>query len=63
MCLSTAYEITDSGKKKLAEFVSSVVDDGSKITLRDVMGVETVVEGRIRSLDLVNNEIVLVPAS
>ena len=62
MCLSIAYEVTETGRKKLAEFVSSVEEEGGKITLRDVMGLETVVEGRIRKLDLVNNEILLVKA-
>lgn len=59
MCLSTVYEVSDSGRKKILEYVSTVRAEDGKIILTDIMGVEKVVDGAIRSLDLVNNEILL----
>lgn len=59
MCLSTVYEVTDAGRRKILEYVSTVRAEDGKIILTDIMGVEKVVTGAIRSLDLVNNEILV----
>ena len=59
MCLSTVYKADGSERTKLAEYVSSVKSEGDKITLTDIMGLETVVFGAMKSVDLVNNEIVI----
>ena len=59
MCLSTAYELTDGGKEKLCEYVSTVRSEDGSVVLVDIMGIEKTVPGFIRSLDLVNNEILI----
>ena len=59
MCLSTAYEVTAEGREKVCEYVSTVRAEDGKVYLTDIMGLETVVQGTIRSLDLVNNEILV----
>ena len=59
MCLSTVYKADASGKTKLAEYVSGVRAEGDKITLTDIMGIETVVFGTLKSVDLVKNLIVI----
>ena len=59
MCLSTVYKADGSERTKLAEYVSSVQSEGEKIVLTDIMGLETVVYGAMKSVDLVKNEIVI----
>jgi len=59
MCLSTVYKADGSEQTKLAEYVSSVRSEGDKITLTDIMGLETVVYGTLKSVDLVGNQIVI----
>ena len=59
MCLSTVYKADGSERVKLAEYVSGVKAEGDKITLTDIMGLETVVFGTLKSVDLVQNQIVI----
>ena len=59
MCLSTVYKADGSERTKLAEYVSSVKSEGDKITLTDIMGIETVVFGTLKSVDLVANQIII----
>ena len=59
MCLSTVYKADGSERTKLAEYVSGVRTEGDKITLTDIMGLETVVFGTLKSVDLVQNQIVI----
>ena len=59
MCLSTVYKADGSEKTKLAEYVSGVRAEGDRITLTDIMGLETVVIGTLKSVDLVQNQIVI----
>ncbi len=59
MCLSTVYKADGSERTKLAEYVSGVRTEGDKITLTDIMGLETVIFGTLKSVDLVQNEIVI----
>ena len=59
MCLSTVYKADGSERVKLAEYVSGVRAEGDKITLTDIMGLETVVYGTLKSVDLVKNQIVI----
>ena len=59
MCLSTVYKADGSEQTKLAEYVSGVRAEGDKITLTDIMGMETVVFGTLKSVDLVANQIVI----
>ena len=59
MCLSTVYEIGPEGREKVCEYVSAVRAEDGRVILVDIMGAETVLRGSIRSLDLVNNEILV----
>ena len=59
MCLSTVYRENGAQQTKLGEYISGVRAEGSKITLTDIMGAETVVFGRLRSVDLVKNQIII----
>jgi predicted RNA-binding protein len=59
MCLSTVYEVSGDSREKVCEYVSTVRAEDGKVILMDIMGVETVLRGSIRSLDLVNNEILV----
>lgn len=51
MCLSTAYRTGDPNSV-IMEFVSGINVDGDKITLTDVMGDQTTVEGKLVMVDL-----------
>lgn len=59
MCLSTVYDVTDGGKEKVCEYVSNVSAADGNVVLVDIMGIEKTVPGFIRSMDLVNNEILI----
>ena len=53
MCLATVYKEQDDSV--ILRNVSRLDVDGTRIVLRDNMGVETVVEGRILMVDLANS--------
>lgn len=59
MCLSTVYDVSDGGREKICEYVSSVRAEDGTVVLVDIMGIEKSVPGFIRSMDLVNNEILI----
>lgn len=51
MCLSTAYRTSDPDSV-IMEYVSGINVDGDQITLTDVMGDKTTVEGKLVMVDL-----------
>ena len=51
MCLSTVYGRKDGAEKEIVQFVSSIDVNGESIVLTDVMGRETIVEGRLAHAD------------
>lgn len=51
MCLSTAYRTNDPNSV-IMEYVSGIHVDGDQITLTDVMGDTTTVEGKLVMVDL-----------
>ena len=53
MCLATVNKESDDSV--IFKNVSSIVVDGNKLVLRDIMGDERVVEGRILMVDLANS--------
>jgi len=60
MCLSIAYKLVPGGEdEKILEYVSGVKVDGGNIVLTDIMGAETTVAGKIKSMDFVNSKIVI----
>lgn len=61
MCLSTVYQIVDGEPQEVAKLVSGAVVGDGTVTFTDLMGVETVLEGRIASVDLMDNKIVVEP--
>ena len=53
MCLATVYNESDDSV--IFKNVSRIDVDGAKVILRDIMGDERVVEGRILMVDLANS--------
>ena len=53
MCLATVYKESDDSV--IFKNVSRIDEDGDKVILRDIMGDERVVEGRILMVDLANS--------
>ena len=57
MCLATVYKESDN--TVICRNVSRIDVDGEKITLRDILGEENVVTGRILMVDLANSVVKL----
>ena len=57
MCLATVYK--ESDQSVILKNVSRIDVDGTKIILRDIMGEETQVEGRILMVDLANSKVII----
>ena len=53
MCLATVYKEPDN--TVICKNVSRIDVDGEYVTIRDIMGDETRVQGRILMVDLVNS--------
>ena len=53
MCLATVYKASDDSVIFIN--VARIDVDGNKLVLRDIMGDERVVEGRILMVDLANS--------
>ena len=53
MCLATVYKESDD--YVIYKNVARIDVDGNKLVLRDIMGDERVVEGRILMVDLANS--------
>jgi len=62
MCLSTVYVNQNGERRKVADQVGGIDVDGTKVTLTDLLGEETVIEGEIVKVDLMSNFIVIEPA-
>ena len=58
MCLATVYKESDN--TVILKNTSRIDVDGGKLILRDIMGQETVVEGKILMVDLANSVVKLV---
>ena len=57
MCLATVYKESDDSV--IFKNVSRIDVDGEKIILRDIMGDERIIEGRILMVDLANSVVEL----
>ena len=53
MCLATVFKESDDSV--IFKNVARIDVDGNKLTLRDIMGDERVVEGKILMVDLANS--------
>lgn len=58
MCLATVYKQKDNSV--IFKNVSRIDVDGDKVILRDIMGDEMVVEGKVLSVDLANSVVKLI---
>ncbi len=54
MCLATVYGKQNDTESVILKNASRIDVDGKKITIRDIIGMETVVEGNILMVDLAN---------
>lgn len=61
MCLSDAYEINNGVKTPLFSYVSDLSVDGDRITLTDMLGARKTVTGKLKSVDLTANVILIEP--
>lgn len=59
MCLSTAYLNKMEEDKIAARYVANITVEGRHITLRDIMGITTEIEGTIASVDLTGGTVVI----
>lgn len=55
MCLATVYGKQNDTEQVILKNASRIDVDGKKITIRDIIGMETVVEGDILMVDLANS--------
>ncbi len=54
MCLATVYGKKSDSEELLLKNASRIDVDGKKIVIRDIIGMETVIEGEILMVDLAN---------
>ena len=59
MCLSTAYRNSKSDDNVIARYVSKIEIHGNAVTLTDVMGIETEIEGTLSFVDLTGGVVVI----
>ncbi|MBS3736484.1 MAG: CooT family nickel-binding protein [Candidatus Bipolaricaulota bacterium] len=59
MCLSKAYLASEEGEELILDEVSSVENEGGTLLFTNILGEEQEVEGEVRSIDFMENKIVL----
>lgn len=59
MCLSDAYELIDGEEKLVLSRVSDIKTEGDSVLLTNLMGIRTKVPGKIKSVDLLKNVILI----
>ena len=59
MCLATAYKNNLEDNKIICENITKIVVEGENVTLVDIIGMETVVTGRISMVDLTKSIVVV----
>jgi predicted RNA-binding protein len=57
MCLSSAYDIRGGNENLICDRVTCISIEDGKIRLTNLLGIQTVVEGELKSIDLNNNVI------
>ncbi len=57
MCLSTVYVIKEEEKELLCRNIAEITSSGNCLHFIDVMGIPTIFEGEIVSVNLVDNYI------
>ncbi|MBS3787844.1 CooT family nickel-binding protein [Candidatus Bipolaricaulota bacterium] len=61
MCLSKAYLASEEGEELILDEVSSVENEGGTLLFTNILGEEREVEGEVKSIDFMENKIVLEP--
>ena len=59
MCLSAAYEVGAEGEKFLADRLTGVSIEDDKVRLTNLFGGQILVEGKLKSIDLEKNVILI----
>ena len=59
MCLSAVYEHRPEGESLLCRNIANVRIQADKLTFIDIMGIQTDYKGRLCSLDLMENKIIV----
>lgn len=59
MCLSKAYLTGEEGEELILDEISSVKNKNGTLLFTNILGEEREVEGDIRSIDFIDNKIVL----
>lgn len=54
MCLATVYGKQNDTESVILKNATRIDVDGKKIVIRDIIGMETVIEGEIQTVDLAN---------
>ena len=57
MCLATVYGNKNDTESVILKNATRIDVDGKKIVIRDIIGMETVVEGEIQMVDLVGGTV------
>ncbi len=63
MCLSNAYESKNGIDTLICERITNVDVEGKNIKLTNLLGMQTVVPGVLKSIDLNKNAIYIEPAN
>jgi predicted RNA-binding protein len=59
MCEANAYLVKEGKEELILEAVDKVENDGGRIKIENIFGEQKVIEGRIRSMSLVDHRIVI----
>ena len=59
MCLAAAYKNEQTPENLFCKFVSNIGFDNGKIVLTDILGENIAIEGKLSTVDLVKNVVVI----
>ena len=59
MCLAAAYKNEQTPENLICKFVSNIGFDNGKIVLTDILGENIAIEGKLSTVDLVKNVVVI----
>ncbi len=59
MCLAAAYKNTQSRENLICQYVSTIGFKENKVVLTDLLGTEIEVDGKLSTVDLVKNIVVI----
>ena len=59
MCLAAAHKNEQTPENLICKFVSNIGFDNGKIVLTDILGENIAIEGKLSTVDLVKNVVVI----